>query len=78
MTRIAEYNDPITAVFPDGRRVYFRNRLEAMKRYGLTRKRLNDLLNTGEALHTDRPDWSGKPRLCVQAEGARFEYTVNE
>lgn len=77
LPRVTERNEPITAVFPDGRKVYFRNRTEMMKRYGLTVRRIEDLLMTGEAFHADRTSWGGKTRLCVQAEGARFEYTID-
>ena len=77
MVRITQHNEPITAVFPDGRKVYFRNRSEAVKRYGLTIRKIEDLLVMGETFHAPSTTWGGKTRLCVQAEGARFEYTID-
>lgn len=76
--RITQYNEPITGIFPDGKRVYFRNRKEISNRYGLTLYQIEDLLRTGMAFHVERDTWGGKPRKCKQAEGVKFEYTIKK
>lgn len=78
MIRITEYGEPITAIFPDGKKVYFRNRSEVVKRYGLPIRKVEEMLRTGDVFHAESTTWAGKPRLCVQADGARFEYTIEK
>lgn len=76
--RRTQYNEPITGILPDGKRIYFRNRTQIIKNYGLTIYQIEDLLRTGKTFHTDKGLWGGKPRLCVKAEGMRFEYTIEK
>ena len=78
IVRVTEHNEPILAVMPDGREVYFRNKSDVIRRWGLSKKQIDDLLATGEVFQTDNLTYKGKPRKCIEAIGARFKHAIEK
>lgn len=64
-------------MFPGGRTVYFSNISEVLRKFGLTGREVRDLLATGEAYHIKQNVYGKKPSKRLLAEGARFEYIID-
>lgn len=75
--RTLQHSEPLKAILPDGKEVYFSNISEATRRYGLTCREIRDLLATGEAYHVKQHTYGKKPSKRLQADGVRFGYIID-